>query len=145
MIGQRYWSLVLNIQKASSGQHASLNFVSPPADATWSTSGMTVQRSRTRRRWTSPLSWSACSWSCAAACWCSSTFSMTTWVRQMHIIDLNTYNNQCTLSKILTHVLLKKLLSQIHFYMSSRWIMVSFLSAQCLLLCGGWFASQVSL
>lgn len=55
---------------------------SPHADATWSTSGTTAPRSRTRRRWTSPPSWSASLWSCAAACWCSSTSSMTTWVRR---------------------------------------------------------------
>lgn len=83
---------LLNVQKASSCQHASLNLVSLPADATWSTSGMTVQRSRTRRQWTSPPSWSACLWSCAAACSYSSTFSMTAWVRRTHIPDVNTHD-----------------------------------------------------
>lgn len=53
-------------------------------DATWSTRGMMVQRSRTRRRWTSPQSWSVCLWWCAAACWCYSTFSTTAWVRRRH-------------------------------------------------------------
>ena len=52
-----------------------------PTGATWSTSGTTATRSRTRRRWTSRPSWSQCSSSCAAPCCCCSTTSTTTWVR----------------------------------------------------------------
>lgn len=83
-LARQRWPLNLEIERL-------LTVVCLHADATWSTSGTTAQRSRTRRRWTSRPSWFACSWSCAAACWCSSTSSMTSWVQQMH--SHNTHSN----------------------------------------------------